>query len=337
MSFEEFQKNNKELKKITESLYSFSKKDIKQDDIVIPKNVEHLENPSFFNKLKTFFKTIYTYSKDTLYKCKLNKILYFIFSKLKALIVFIYYAIPAIILIYAVIQICLFISTNVLTLSSKFDKGWNDNFIKSLPIMFQPAKIKFGQFLTTFTTFYLGIFMIRRVRECGIYKWYIQLLLNTISILIISALYIMPEEIYRYVAIIFLILILICMFGRYVSAIFCFIFGERGDGGGGGGGGSSSSSSYDSYSNDSSSYESSYSEPETYDKTLKIMKVTQFGNTVQIKIGNYINGKYDGTGTGYNKIGQLLGYGDSFVRIKENDGWIRTYGVHGEITNTEKL
>lgn len=336
MSYEEFNKANKEFKKITESLYSFSKNDITQDEITLPK-VTQTETISVYAKLKSHISKLWNSIKNFIVSCKLDKMSYFLFSKLKALIVFIYYAIPAIILIYAVIQICLFISTNVLTLSSKFDKGWNDNFIKSLPIMFQPAKIKFGQFLTTFTTFYLGIFMIRWVRECGIYKWYIQLLLNTISILIISALYIMPEEIYRYVAIIFLILILICMFGRYVSAIFCFIFGERGDGGGGGGGSSSSSSSYDSYSNDSSSYESSYSEPETYDKTLKIMKVTQFGNTVQIKIGNYINGKYDGTGTGYNKIGQLLGYGDSFVRIKENDGWIRTYGVHGEITNTEKL
>ena len=37
MSFEEFQKNNKEFKKFSESLYSFSKKDIKQDDISVPK------------------------------------------------------------------------------------------------------------------------------------------------------------------------------------------------------------------------------------------------------------------------------------------------------------
>lgn len=99
MSFEEFDKINKDLSNLTDSLYSMSKGQIKQDDLSVKQDATNEAEgsisvldklKSYWNKIKNLFRNI----KNKLLQWKIDKALYFIFAGLKSIFLFIYYTIP---------------------------------------------------------------------------------------------------------------------------------------------------------------------------------------------------------------------------------------------------
>ena len=335
MGFEEFNKLNKDLDKLTSSLYGLSKEKIVQDDNIIDTtkkiNDDILNSDkslkekfvALYSTIKATFITVFKTCKKKIIDWKLDKALFFLYKIIKTILVFIYYTLPALVLLYAIVQILLFASTHILTLSDKFDAGWNGKFIKSLPLVFQPSQYKFGQLLTTALSFAFGCFLIFFTIGEGKRPWYIQLLLNIVTIAFLTLLYVMPEKINMFMSKLFLIVLL----GYLGLGILKAIFSGGSEGNYGSSYNSSSHShsntSYSSNNNNISSYQSSSPLPPAK-KIPQFTEVYQFGNSVQAK------GVYN-DGSPYNKafFGTLVNWTSNSVTVRNSSGYFVLYDVYG--------
>ena len=312
-------------------MYSYKGKDIIQDNPKPKKsfkekvkeaygntmNIFHILMDKIINGCKNIRYYYYTWNIDK----GLEKLLWLI----RALWLLVLYLFPLILLLYVITQVGLFTSTRIFPI---FDKdlswGWNDKFIHSLPLIFQPSKYPFGQFVSTVVVGVFAYMCIHGLMMGEKQSWKLQLPIDIVIGIFMYLMFLYPTEISRYFGMGFLVFII----GTVLYAIF-----TNSDSESCGGGGIPSEDDYDDEDDDYNSRRIDNHREETYEphipvKENRYIRVRQMKNSVMADYWEFVDGKKGSHGGSRSYMGNLVTWSSNMVTTNFN-GLVRTYDENG--------